>query len=122
MSQWATVCDLDDLAPDVGTCVLHQGNQIAIFSPANTERLYALSNFDPVANANVMSRGMIGSAGDDLYVASPIYKQRYKLEDGRCLDDDELSLRTFPVRIEAGDVEILIEGEVIDINKNGVAL
>ena len=32
-------------------------------------------------------------------MASPLYKQRYALMDGRCLDDPALSVACWPVRL-----------------------
>ncbi|MFD2122434.1 nitrite reductase (NAD(P)H) small subunit, partial [Streptomyces cirratus] len=32
------------------------------------------------------------------FVASPLLKQRFDLESGRCLDDDAVAVRTYPVR------------------------
>lgn len=31
-------------------------------------------------------------------MASPLLKQRFDLESGRCLDDEETVVRTYPVR------------------------
>jgi nitrite reductase (NADH) small subunit len=116
MSNWNTICKESDLTPGVGVCALHQGTQVAIFKSQDGSKLYAVSNFDPVGKANVMSRGLIGSAGEAVYVASPLYKERYNLETGKCLDNEELSLSVFQVRIEGGEIQLLEDGEVIDIN------
>lgn len=34
-------------------------------------------------------------------MASPLLKQRFDLESGRCLDDEEVAVRTYPVRTAA---------------------
>lgn len=34
-------------------------------------------------------------------MASPLLKQRFDLESGRCLDDEETVVRTYPVRTAA---------------------
>ncbi|WP_422720130.1 nitrite reductase (NAD(P)H) small subunit [Franzmannia qiaohouensis] len=39
-------------------------------------------------------------------VASPIYKQHFRLEDGSCVEDDSVSLRTWPVRFDGEKVVI----------------
>lgn len=66
-------------------------------------KLFTLYNYDPFSQANVLSRGLIGGttvtndAGIDeavLYVASPIYKQRFNLATGQCLDDKSVMLAT----------------------------
>jgi nitric oxide dioxygenase len=39
-------------------------------------------------------------------VASPLHKQRFDLRTGRCLDDPDHSVRVWPVRVEAGVVQV----------------
>ena len=105
--QWETICTLDDLIPDSGICTLVAGQQIAIFYlPSETPALYAVSNWDPIGEANVMSRGIVGSIGDELVVASPLYKQHFNLATGECLEQPEHSLRSYSIRLENGAVEI----------------
>ncbi|GAA5316068.1 MAG: nitrite reductase small subunit NirD [Candidatus Pelagadaptatus aseana] len=106
MSNWNTICKLSDLNPGTGVCALHEGEQVAIFMGAQNDQLYAVSNFDPVGEANVMSRGLIGSSGEQVYVASPLYKERYNLETGACLDNEALSLKTYSVRAVDGEVQL----------------
>jgi nitrite reductase (NADH) small subunit len=105
--QWITVCNESDLTPDTGLCALHQGEQVAIFKLALADELFAVSNFDPFGKANVMSRGLVGSIGESLVVASPLYKQHFDLKTGACLEDETASLKTYQVRIEAGQVQLL---------------
>ena len=59
------------------------------------DEMFAISNYDPFSKAFVLSRGIVGSRGDRLKVASPIYKQSFDLRTGACLDDPEVSVRTF---------------------------
>jgi nitrite reductase (NADH) small subunit len=106
-TQWITVCNESDLTSDTGICALHKGEQVAIFKPALTTELFALSNFDPFGKANVMSRGIIGSIGESLVVASPLYKQHFDLRTGECLEDDSKALKTYQVRIDSGQVQLL---------------
>ena len=104
--QWITVCNESDLTADTGLCALHKGEQVAIFKPALSEEVFALSNFDPIGKANVMSRGIIGSIGENLVVASPLYKQHFNLRTGECLEDDCAILKTYQIRIDAGLVQL----------------
>lgn len=106
--QWVAVCDESDLTPDTGLCALHNGEQVAIFKPALTEEVFALSNFDPFGKANVMSRGIIGSVGEEIVVASPLYKQHFNLKSGECLEDESASLKTYQVRVEAGQIQLSV--------------
>jgi nitrite reductase (NADH) small subunit len=106
---WVPVCQLADITPDRGVAALVGDDQVAIFllSPVGDapSEIYAIDNHDPYSGANVIARGLVGSAGDRPTVASPIYKERFDLRDGTCLDGD-LSIRTWPVRVADGRVEI----------------
>ena len=106
MSNWITVCRQEDLSPSTGLCALHQGEQVAIFFCGQTSDLYAVSNYDPIGEANVLSRGLMGSLGDAVVVASPLYKQHFNLRTGECLEDPEHKLKTYPIRLESGEVQL----------------
>lgn len=102
---WTDVCALDALAPGRGRAALIGGEQVAVFRLAD-DSLYATANLCPFSGAQVMSRGIVGSKGDVVKVASPIFKQNFNLATGVCLDDDSVSIATYPVRVVAGRVEI----------------
>lgn len=105
ITTWVDVCGLDDLMPGRGRAALISDQQVAIFRfPKNA--LYAVSNFDPFSNAYVMSRGIVGTKADVPKVASPIFKQNFDLRTGVCLDDDTVALRTFPIRVVDGRIEV----------------
>lgn len=106
MSQWHTVCELSQILPATGVCALINGQQIAIFRPRDDEQLYALSNIDPFAQASVLSRGLIAEHQQALWVASPLKKQRFRLSDGLCLEDEARSVASYSVRVSNGKVEI----------------
>ncbi|MCW6034003.1 nitrite reductase small subunit NirD [Pantoea sp. JK] len=106
MSQWHSVCELSQILPATGVCALINGQQIAIFRPRDDEQLYALSNIDPFAQASVLSRGLIAEHQQALWVASPLKKQRFRLSDGLCLEDEARSVVSYPVRVSDGKVEI----------------
>ncbi len=109
-----SVCKLNDIIPETGVCALVKGKQIAVFR-TNKNDLFALENYDPFSRANVLSRGLIGGTtltsetGIDelvLYVASPIYKQRFNLNTGQCLDDESVLLNTYKVELDGDNVII----------------
>ncbi|MCA1179294.1 MULTISPECIES: nitrite reductase small subunit NirD [unclassified Pantoea] len=106
MSQWHSVCELEQILPATGVCALVKGQQIAIFRPRDDEQLYALNNIDPFAEASVLSRGLIAEHQHTLWVASPLKKQRFRLSDGVCLEDASRSVASYPVRVTAGLVEV----------------
>lgn len=104
MNQWTTICPLEDIAPDTGVCALYQGEQVALFRIGDSDQVFAISNYDPLGEANVLSRGIVGSIGERLVVASPLYKQHYDLATGECLEDSDLLLKTYRVRVEQQQV------------------
>ena len=65
-----------------------------------------VSNHDPFSKANVLSRGIVGSIQGDFVVASPIYKQRFNLATGQCLEDETIQLDTWPVHCKDGSIFI----------------
>ncbi|SDM80204.1 nitrite reductase small subunit NirD [Streptomyces wuyuanensis] len=95
---WLPVCEITRLTPGRGmAALLPDGRQAAVFlDRAGTA--YAIDNRDPFTGAQVLSRGLLGSADGRAFVASPLLKQRFDLETGRCLDDAEVSVRAYPVR------------------------
>ena len=64
------------------------------------DRLFAIDNFDPNAQASVLSRGLVGNLGERIVVASPIYKHHFDLKNGECLEAPETSVAAYPVRVE----------------------
>jgi len=65
-------------------------------------RLLSLKSVKPTA---VLSRGIIGSIGERLVVASPLYKQHFCLKTGECLEQ-EVKVKTYPARIHEGQVQV----------------
>lgn len=101
---WTAVCNLDDIPPNAGVAALVNGQQIAIFKVDG--EVFAVDNHDPFSGANVLSRGVVGSIGNQAVVASPIYKQHFALTTGACLEDGAQSINAYPVRI-SGDAVLL---------------
>lgn len=95
---WFTVCDLSTLLPGRGVAaLLPDGRQAAVFTD-RTGALYAVDNRDPFTGAAVLSRGLTGTHHGRPFVASPLLKQRFDLETGRCLDDDTVRLTTYETK------------------------
>jgi nitrite reductase (NADH) small subunit len=108
MTQWQNVCSVDDLQPDSGVCALVEGQQVAIFYMSNDKAVYAINNYDPFGNANVLSRGIIGDINGQPVVASPLYKQHFNLQTGVCLEDETVTIPAYAIRIENGRVQVSI--------------
>ncbi|KXO10134.1 Nitrite reductase [NAD(P)H] small subunit [Moritella sp. JT01] len=106
MSKWISVCQLNDINPNTGVCALVNGKQVAIFRPRDNDELFAIDNMDPFAKSNVLSRGLICEHEEQLWVASPLKKQRFNLSTGQCLENDVVSLATYKIRVNKDTVEI----------------
>ena len=104
VATWVDVCAVDALVPGRGVAALVDGRQVAVFHLPGGE-FVAVDNLDPCSGAAVLSRGIVGSAGDVVNVASPVHKQRFDLRTGKCLDADVV-VGTWPVRIIDGRVEV----------------
>jgi nitrite reductase (NADH) small subunit len=105
---WVDVCPLDLIVPNRGVCALVGRHHVAVFRVAPGDELFAVSNYDPFSKASVLSRGIVGSKGDRLKVASPVYKQSFDLRTGRCFDDPAVSVPTFPVRLVDDRVQVAL--------------
>lgn len=106
VAQWLPICAVTDIQPNTGVNALVGTHQVAIFRIGSTDEVYAISNFDPFSKAFVLSRGIIGDRKGLLKVASPIYKQNFDLKTGVCLDDETVSVCTFPVQVVNGQVQV----------------
>ena len=105
---WIDVCAWDELLPDRGVCALVGDHQVAVFRVSPHDDVYAISNYDPFGEAFVLSRGIVGSRDDVPKVASPMYKQSFDLATGRCLDDPDVAVATFEVRVVDGRVQVAL--------------
>lgn len=111
------VCRLDQIRKESGVTALVAGEAVAVFRTYDDE-VYALSNFDPFGKASVLSRGIVGTKtvvvdGVDgrveeqvPFVASPLLKQPFDLRTGVCLDNAEVSVPTYDVRVIDGVVAV----------------
>ncbi|MGY3857474.1 nitrite reductase small subunit NirD [Aeromonas intestinalis] len=105
--EWLRVCALSALPVQAGRSAWLKGRALALFRLG--ERVYALDAVDPLAGVAVLGRGLVGDCGGEPVVASPLYKQRYALVDGRCLDDPALSVTTWPVMLADEAVWVLLD-------------
>jgi len=106
--RWEVICKLSELTTDRGVCALVDGKQIAVFKTRANEAIFAIDNFDPFSQANVLSRGVVGCLNNQLCVASPIYKQHFALASGQCLEDESVKLSTYDVRLIDDSVAVAV--------------
>jgi nitrite reductase (NADH) small subunit len=81
-------------------------NQVVCSLPKSKQQVFAISNWDPIGKANVLSRGIVGDLKGKFVVASPLYKQHFDLTSGDCLEDESVSVKTYPISLD-GDKIIL---------------
>jgi nitrite reductase (NADH) small subunit len=110
---WISICELNDLVDNSGVCALVDEQQVALFKLriAEQDHVMAISNWDPVGQANVLYRGLTACVSQEergvrYVVASPLYKQRYCLTTGECIDNPELAVSVFPARIVDNTVQL----------------
>ncbi|AUP77125.1 nitrite reductase small subunit [Enterobacter sp. EA-1] len=106
MSQWNTICKIDDILPATGVCAPGERSASGDFPPAPRRPVYAISNIDPFFQSSVLSRGLIAEHQGELWVASPLKKQRFRLRDGLCMEDESRSVAHFDARVKDGAVQI----------------
>jgi nitrite reductase (NADH) small subunit len=102
---WVDVIRMAELEPELGVPALVEGTSVAVFR-THAGEVHALSNYDPKTHAPVMARGIVGSRGDIPVIASPMYKQVFDLRTGRCLDDENVTLTRYDVRVVNGIVQV----------------
>jgi len=118
---WTPVCRLTDLHRERGAAALLGSGgsavQVALFrlpspdaglaSDPSHDVVAAVGHRDPFTGANVIARGIVGSRGDVVTVASPLYKQVFDLSTGQALDYPEVTLGHWSARVVDGVVELL---------------
>ncbi len=111
-SRWFAACHVNDVPLDGGVCVKYNHMQIALFHFTRRNEWYASQNMCPHRKQMALSRGMLGSHQGEPKVACPFHKKTFSLTDGRCMNsDEELSIETYPVKVEDDMVFILVPSE-----------
>ena len=104
--RWVPVGFADDFPFDGGATVKYGKSQIAVFNFASRSQWYATQNMCPHKKAFVLSRGIIGTAGEEPKVACPLHKKTFSLETGESLQGEEYRIATFRVKVENGQVYV----------------
>ncbi|MGJ8667880.1 MAG: nitrite reductase small subunit NirD [Oceanococcus sp.] len=102
---WTSICKLEDIVCNTGVGALINGHQVAVFRLSD-DSVFAIDNFDPHSQANVLSRGIVGDIAGHVVVASPIYKQHFRLDTGICLQDANKSIAAHKIRVVDGLIEV----------------
>ncbi|MFI7743262.1 nitrite reductase small subunit NirD [Kocuria rhizosphaericola] len=102
---WHDVCALEDLEPLWGEAARVTGRQVALYR-VDAATVLAADHRDPRTGACVMARGILGSRGPAVTIASPLHKEVYDLATGLCLTGDGPALPVHPVEVRNGRVRI----------------
>ncbi len=108
---WFFACHEDEMPANGGVCVKYKEQQIALFHFTRRNEWYATQNECPHRQQMALSRGMIGSQGEEPKIACPFHKKTFSLVTGECLSGDVCAIKTYPVKVENGLVYIGMEQE-----------
>lgn len=97
---WHPACAVANFPENGGLCINYEGLQIAVFNFSRRGEWYATQNLCPHKKQMILSRGMIGSEGDEAKVACPFHKKTFSLQTGKNLNGDACDLATYPVKVE----------------------
>jgi nitrite reductase (NADH) small subunit len=103
---WVLACHAMDVPKNGGVCVKYHHLQIALFHFSRKGEWYATQNECPHRRQMALSRGLIGTLGEEPKVACPFHKQTFSLRTGECLGGDSDCLKTYPVKVENNQVYI----------------
>ncbi|MEO8403058.1 MAG: nitrite reductase small subunit NirD [Chitinophagaceae bacterium] len=103
---WFYACSIAEVPDNGGVCVKYKEEQIALFYFTRKSEWYATQNQCPHRRQMALSRGMIGTQGEEPKVACPFHKKTFSLKTGACLNGDECAIKTYPVKVENGMVYI----------------
>ena len=102
--EWVEVGSVADFPQDGGAAIKYGDVQIAVFNFTSRGEWYACQNMCPHKNAFVLSRGILGSAGEEPKVACPLHKKPFSLRSGESLSGEDYSVKVFPIKVEGDKV------------------
>jgi NAD(P)H-dependent nitrite reductase large subunit/NAD(P)H-dependent nitrite reductase small subunit len=105
---WIKVGTTSDFPQDGGATVKYGKVQIAVFNFTSRGEWYASQNMCPHKNAFVLSRGLVGDAGETPKVSCPLHKKPFSLQTGESLSGEDFSVKVFPVKVAKDEVFLLL--------------
>ena len=103
-TNWTKIGSSEQFPEDLGSCVLVDGVQIAVFNLNDDQKWYAVQNFNPQNERMVLSRGIVGDEAGTPIIICPLHKYRYSLVDGKCFTDEQYSVNVYDLKEEAGEL------------------
>jgi nitrite reductase (NADH) small subunit len=107
---WYKAAPANAFPENGGACVKYKDLQIAVFNFSRRGEWYACQNLCPHRMQMILSRGMIGSEGEEPKVACPFHKKTFSLKTGENLNGDTCAITTYPIKVEDGFVYIGFDG------------
>lgn len=107
---WTRLVRAAEVPAEGGMAVRVGRAELALFHFESRGEWYVTQNMCPHKQELVLSRGLLGDQGGTPKVACPFHKKTFSLESGECLSGDELSIATFPARVEDGWVYAELPG------------
>jgi len=95
---WIEVCKLDEIPPSQARTVNAAGTMVAVFRLTD-DRVKAVENRCPHKDGP-LAEGII--SGDD--ILCPLHNWRISLDSGEVAAPDEGCVKTYPVKVENGQV------------------
>lgn len=106
--QQSILCSQSDLIANAGVAVRYAGQSYALFYlPQTPEKVFAIGHFDPFSQAEVLAWGLLCEGAGQWSVASPLYKQHFRLIDGQCLEDAAVSVPVLKVSLIDAQVVVV---------------
>lgn len=109
ITTWFKAAPVSALPENGGACIKYKDLQIAIYKFSRRNEWYACQNLCPHKMQMALSRGMIGSEGDEPKVACPFHKKTFSLKSGKNLNGECAAIATYPVKVEEGYVYVGFE-------------
>merc|ERR1719419_938927 len=112
---WVDVGSTNHFLRNGGAAVKVSRTELAVFHNAGTDKWYATQNSCPHKQLQVLSRGLVGMAGETPKVACPIHKNTYNLETGKGISNAGLNVAAFDAKVDDGRILVhLPPDEVLD--------
>jgi len=99
---WQKLVPVGDVPVEGGTAVKYGEVQLAVFNFQTQGKWFVTQNLCPHKREMVLARGLLGDAAGAPKVACPFHKKTFNLETGQGISDEELSISTFPAKVEGG--------------------
>ncbi|HEV2503592.1 MAG TPA: nitrite reductase small subunit NirD [Mesorhizobium sp.] len=100
---WLDIGTLDDIPLRGARCVKTPNGRIGIFR-THDDRVFAIEDHCP-HKGGPLSQGIVHGAA----VTCPLHNWVFSLETGKAQGADEGSVKTIPVRVEAGRIAIALD-------------